>query len=35
MDFLEVGWGTDWIELAENGDRWRAVVSAVMNVAVT
>jgi hypothetical protein len=26
--------GTDWIELAENRDRWRAVVNAVMNLWV-
>jgi hypothetical protein len=25
------GGGADWINLAEDGDRWRAVVNAVMN----
>jgi hypothetical protein len=32
MDVREVGWGIiDWIDLAEDRDRWRAVVNAVMN----
>jgi hypothetical protein len=32
MDFQEVGWGGfDWIDMAQDRDRWRAVVSAVMN----
>jgi hypothetical protein len=26
--------GMDWILLAQDGDRWRAVVSAVMNLRV-
>jgi hypothetical protein len=35
MDLREIGlWGVDWIRLAQNRDRWRAVVSAVMNLRV-
>jgi hypothetical protein len=35
MDFHEVGCGdVDWIELAEVRERWRALVTAVMNLRV-
>ena len=35
MDFREVGCGcVDWMELAQDRDRWRALVSAVMNLRV-
>jgi hypothetical protein len=29
-----MGWGVDWIDMAQDRDRWRAVVSAVMNLRV-
>jgi hypothetical protein len=33
MDLKEIGLGgVDWIRLAQDRDRWRAVVSAVMNL---
>jgi hypothetical protein len=27
-------WGLDWIDLAQNGDRWRALVDAVINLRI-
>jgi len=35
MDLREVGCGyMDWIGLAQDRDRWRTLVSAVMNLRV-
>jgi hypothetical protein len=34
-DFREIEWGDmDWIDLAEDMDKWRAVVNTVMNLRV-
>ena len=35
MDLQEVMWrGMDWIDVGQDRDRWRALVSAVMNLRV-
>jgi hypothetical protein len=35
MDLREIGWGgVEWIHLAQDRDRWWAVVNAVMNLRV-
>jgi hypothetical protein len=35
MDLREIGWDdVDWIDLAQNRDQWRALVSTVMNLRV-
>jgi hypothetical protein len=35
MDLMEIGLGgVDWIRLAQDRDRWLAVMSAVMNLLV-
>jgi hypothetical protein len=35
MDVLDIGWGgVDWIGLAPDKDKWRALVNAVMKFRV-
>jgi hypothetical protein len=35
MDLVEVEWGdVDWIGLAQDRDRWRALVNSVLNLRV-
>jgi hypothetical protein len=35
MDIREVGWeDINWIDLAEDRDRWRALVNAVVSLRV-
>jgi hypothetical protein len=34
MDLQDVGWGMNWIELAQDRDRWRSIVNAVMYLRV-
>jgi hypothetical protein len=36
MDLREIGWdGMDWIDLVQDRDQWRALVSTVMNLRVS
>jgi phenylalanine-4-hydroxylase len=36
MDLTEIGFGdVDWIHLAQDRDRWRALVNTVMNLRVS
>jgi hypothetical protein len=35
IDLREIGWGgMDWIDLAQDRDQWRALMSTVMNLRV-
>jgi hypothetical protein len=35
MDVREIGWGSlEWIQLAQDTDRWWALVNTVMNLLV-
>jgi hypothetical protein len=35
IDLLEIGWGgVDWIGLAQDRDKWKALVNTVMNLGV-
>jgi hypothetical protein len=35
MNLVEIGWdGFNWIDLAQDRDRWRALVNTIMNLSV-
>jgi hypothetical protein len=35
MDLRDIGWdGVDWVDLAQDRDRWNALVKTVMNLRV-
>jgi hypothetical protein len=35
MDVREIGWDVvDWIDMAQDGDQWRALVNMVLNLRV-
>jgi hypothetical protein len=35
MDLREIGWdGVDWIDMAQDKDRWRALVKTVLKLRV-
>jgi hypothetical protein len=35
IDLKKIGWdGMDWIDLAQDGDQWRALVNTVMKLRV-
>jgi hypothetical protein len=35
MDLREIGWGgMDWVNLAQDRDKWRALVNTVMNLRI-
>ena len=33
-DLQKVGWGMDWIELAQDSDRWHALVYVLINLQI-
>jgi hypothetical protein len=36
MDLREIGWGgMDWVDLAEDRNRWRALVNTAMTLRVS
>jgi hypothetical protein len=34
MDLREVEWGVDWIGLAQDRNRWRALVNSVLKLPI-
>jgi hypothetical protein len=34
INLREIDWGVEWIQLVQNRDWWRALVSAVINLLV-
>jgi hypothetical protein len=35
MDVKEIGWGrVEWIQLAQDRDRWRSLLNTLMNIRV-
>jgi hypothetical protein len=35
VDLMEIGWGSlDWTQMAQDRDRWRALVNTVTNLRV-
>jgi hypothetical protein len=34
MDVTEIEWDMDWIDLAQDTNKWRALVNTVMNLRV-
>jgi hypothetical protein len=35
IDLTEIGWGVmDWIDVAQDRDKWKVLVNAVMNLWV-